>query len=123
MSFTTNNIVNYLTVDVEDYYHVSAFENVVNFESWNNYESRVVNSTMKILEILSEVGRIKGTFFVLGWVAEKHPGIVKEIDANGHEIACYSYRHRLVYNMIPDKFRSDLIRAKHILEDITGEKS
>lgn len=62
MSFTTNNIVNYLTVDVEDYYHVSAFENVVKFESWNNYESRVVNSTMKILEILSEVGRIKGTF-------------------------------------------------------------
>ncbi len=82
-----NNITNYLTIDVEDYFHVSAFENNVKFEEWGNYESRVVDNTRKILEILSEVEEIKGTFFVLGWVAEKHPDIVKEIDANGHEIA------------------------------------
>ena len=123
MSFIKNNsIVNYLTVDVEDYYHVSAFANVIRFEDWDNYESRVVNSTRKILEILSEAGDIKATFFILGWVAQKHPEIVKEIYTNGHEIACHSYRHRLVYNMSPEEFRSDLSEAKKILEDIIGKK-
>ncbi len=116
------NITNYLTIDVEDYFHVSAFENNIKFEEWENYESRVVSNTRKILEMLSEAGEIKATFFILGWVAEKHPEIVKEIDTNGHEIACHGYRHRLVYNMTPDEFRSDLIKAKHILEDITGKE-
>ena len=74
----SSNIKNYLTIDVEDYYHVSAFANVIRFEDWDNYESRVVNNTRKILEILSEAGEIKGTFFILGWVVEKHPEIVKD---------------------------------------------
>ncbi|MHC4269632.1 MAG: XrtA system polysaccharide deacetylase [Planctomycetota bacterium] len=122
MSNLHNNITNYLTIDIEDYFHVSAFENNIKFDEWGNFESRIVDNTKKILELLSEVDEIKGTFFVLGWVAEKHPDIVKEIDANGHEIACHSYRHRLVYNMTPDEFRSDLIKSKRILEDITGKK-
>ncbi len=116
------NITNYLTIDVEDYFHVSAFENKIRFEEWGNYESRVVNNTRKILEILSEAGEIKATFFILGWVAEKHPDIVKEIDASGHEIACHGYQHRLVYNMTQDEFRGDLEKAKDILENITGVK-
>jgi polysaccharide deacetylase family protein (PEP-CTERM system associated) len=122
MSKLDNNITNYLTIDVEDYYHVSAFENVIRFEDWDNYESRVVNNTKKLLEMLSGAGEIKATFFILGWVAEKHPEIVKEIDTNGHEIACHSYRHRLVYNMSPEEFRNDLLKAKKILEDIIGKK-
>ncbi len=116
------NITNYLTIDVEDYYHVSAFENNIKFEEWGNFESRVVNNTRRILNILSEAGETKATFFILGWVAEKHPEIVNEIDSEGHEIACHSYRHRLVYNMSPDEFRSDLMKAKDILEDITGKE-
>jgi polysaccharide deacetylase family protein (PEP-CTERM system associated) len=116
------NITNYLTIDVEDYFHVSAFENSIKFEEWGSFESRVVNNTRKILEILSEAGEIKATFFILGWVAEKHPEIVKEINADGHEIACHSYRHRLVYNMTPEEFMSDLSKAKKILEDIIGKK-
>ncbi|MCP5004243.1 MAG: polysaccharide deacetylase family protein, partial [Planctomycetes bacterium] len=89
---------NFLTVDVEDYYQVSAFENRVRFEDWSSHESRVVCNTRKILEILSREGNIKGTFFILGWVAEKYPELVKDIDTDGHEIACHSYRHRLVYD-------------------------
>jgi len=122
MSDFINKIKNYLTIDVEDYYQVTAFENKIRFEDWGNYESRVVENTRKILEMLFEAGDIKGTFFILGWVAEKHPEIVKEIDANGHEIACHSYRHRLIYNMSPDEFRIDLMKSKNILEDITGKK-
>ncbi len=113
---------NYLTIDVEDYFHVTAFENEIKFEDWGNCKSRVVDNTKKLLEILSSAGETKGTFFILGWVAEKHPEIVKEIDANGHEIACHSYRHRLVYSLSPDEFRSDLLKAKNILEDIIGKK-
>lgn len=122
MSNISNNITNYLTIDVEDYFHVSAFENVIKFEDWGNFESRVVDNSRKLLEILSNEGDVKGTFFILGWVAEKHPELVKEIDANGHEVACHSYRHRLIYNISPDEFRSDLIKSKNILEDITGKK-
>lgn len=85
-------------------------------------ESRVVDNTKKLLDALSIAGEIKATFFILGWVAEKYPEIVKEIDTNGHEIACHSYRHRLVYNMSPEEFRNDLSKAKKILEDIIGKR-
>ena len=115
-------IRNYLTIDVEDYYQVSVFENLVKFEDWSNFESRVVDNTKKILEMLSSLGEIKGTFFILGWVAEKYPGLIKDIDANGHEIACHSYRHRLVYNITPDEFRSDTVKAKNILGGCYREK-
>jgi len=122
LNLMDKKITNYLTIDVEDYFHVSAFENNIKFEEWGNYESRVVNNTRKILEMLFKAGEIKATFFILGWVAEKHPQIVKEIDTNGHEVACHGYRHRLIYNMTQDEFRSDLKKAKDILENITGGK-
>ncbi|MDR4503191.1 MAG: DUF3473 domain-containing protein [Candidatus Scalindua sp.] len=115
-------VTNYLTIDVEDYFQVSAFSNKIRFEDWGNYESRVVENTKKLLEILSKTDEIKGTFFILGWVAEKYPEIVKEIDINGHEVACHSYRHQLIYNISPDEFRRDITKAKNILEDITGKK-
>lgn len=113
---------NFVTVDVEDYFQVSAFEKKIRYDDWGGYESRVVGNTRKILGMLSDAGEVKGTFFILGWVAERHPEIVREIDACGHEIACHSYRHRLVYNMSPEEFRRDLIKAKDILENITGKK-
>ncbi len=113
---------NYLTIDVEDYFHVTAFENEIKYEDWGNYKSRVFDNTKRLLEILSSAGEVKGTFFIMGWVAERYPEIVREIDANGHEIACHSYQHRLVYSLSPDEFRSDLRKAKSILEDIIGKK-
>lgn len=112
-------MTNALTIDVEDYYQVSAFESVVRFEEWDRYESRVEQNTRKILEILAAAG-VKATFFVLGWVAERHPGIVKEIRAGGHEIASHGYRHRLLYHMSREEFRSDTQRSKAVLEDLAG---
>ncbi len=112
-------MLNGLTIDVEDYYMVSAFADYVKFSNWHLYESRVENNTKRVLELLSE-HNVKATFFVLGWVAEKYPHIVKELHAAGHEIACHSYNHRIVYKMTPEEFREDTRKAKNILEEITG---
>lgn len=110
---------NALTIDVEDYFMVSGFADVVKFEDWHKYESRVERNTIKLLEILDEY-KIKATFFILGWVAEKNPALVKDIHNLGHEVACHSFNHRLVYDLTPEEFREDTRRAKGILEDITG---
>ena len=113
-------IKNALTVDVEDYFHVTAFERQINPSSWDTYSLRVVENTEKILDMFDEHS-VKATFFVLGWVAERRPDLVKEIGARGHEIACHGYGHQLVYRIGPDKFRSDIRTSKKILEDITGD--
>lgn len=110
---------NALTIDVEDYYMVSAFADVVKFEDWPKHESRIEANTRKILEIL-EGYNTKVTFFVLGWVAEHYPELVKEINSKGHEVACHGYNHRLIYDLTPDEFREDIHRSKSLLEDITG---
>lgn len=112
-------IYNALSIDVEDYFMVSAFADVVKFEEWGRFESRVEKNTLKILELLDEFDT-KATFFTLGWVAERYPGLVKEISSKGHEIASHGYNHRLVYNCSPDEFREDIRKTKHILEDITS---
>jgi len=114
-------IVNLLTVDVEDYFMVSAFSDVVGVHQWGNFESRINNSTLRVLDIIDRYS-IKGTFFVLGWVAERYPWIVKEIDNRGHEVACHSYCHRLVYNMTSEEFREDTRKAKAIIEGIIGKE-
>jgi len=114
-----NTITNYLTIDVEDYFQVSAFEYLVGYENWDKYASRVEANTKKILDILGRYD-IKATFFILGWTAKKHQNLVKEIYAKGHEIACHSYCHRLVYKLTPEEFRKDTSLAKDILEQITG---
>lgn len=116
MSYT---IKNYLTIDVEDYYQVAAFDNIVNIEDWDNYESRVDANTRRILALLAQ-HQVKATFFVMGWIAERHPELVKEIQHQGHEIGCHSYCHRKIYQLTPDEFREDTKRAKTIIEDITG---
>lgn len=112
---------NFLTIDVEDYFHVSAFETIVTKEQWPAYECRVVSNTTKVLDLLDRHG-VKATFFVLGWVAEHYPDLVAEIDRRGHEIGCHSYYHRLVYDMTPHQFKEDTARAKDVLEQLLGKR-
>lgn len=113
-------MVNALTVDVEDYFQVTAFERYVRRDRWDTFPLRVVDNTLRVLDLLAEFG-VKGTFFVLGWVAERRPVLVKRIAEQGHEIACHGYGHELVYRIGPARFRDDVRTAKKILEDITGE--
>jgi polysaccharide deacetylase family protein (PEP-CTERM system associated) len=110
---------NALTIDVEDYYMVSAFADVVKFEDWHRYESRIERNTYKILELLDKLD-MKATFFVLGWVAQRNPELVRNIHSAGHEIACHGYNHRLICHLTPEQFRRDVRGAKSILEDIAG---
>jgi polysaccharide deacetylase family protein (PEP-CTERM system associated) len=114
------SIVNAMTIDVEDYFQVSAFDAVVSREAWTDFPSRVVANTEKILAIFSE-HRVKATFFVLGWVAERFPSIVASIAAAGHELASHGFMHRLVYEQTPDAFREDVRRAKALIEDQAGQ--
>jgi polysaccharide deacetylase family protein (PEP-CTERM system associated) len=114
-------MLNALTIDVEDYFQVSNFEKMVGFSRWGEYESRVVDNTLKILNILAE-NDVKATFFVLGWVAEKFPELIKEIYSQGHEIASHGYNHRLIYQQSPEEFRQDIKKTKVILEGLTEKK-
>ena len=144
-----NPILNALTIDLEDYYMVSAFEPVVKREDWHKYESRIERNTHRILEILAEAkppstqfktqnsklkiardaaynsppdSGVRATFFCLGWIADKYPGLIREITACGHEIANHGYDHNLVYNMTSSEFREDVRKSKKILEDAAGKE-
>ncbi len=110
---------NALTVDVEEYFHVSAFSSVIPRANWGQLESRVQANTEQVLDLLAS-HEARGTFFVLGWVAQRHPKLIQQIQARGHEVACHSWEHRLVYQMTPEEFREDTRRAKDTLEQITG---
>jgi polysaccharide deacetylase family protein (PEP-CTERM system associated) len=112
-------IINAMSVDVEDYFQVSAFDSIVSRESWNELESRVCGSTDRLLEIFDQAG-VRATFFVLGWVAERFPELVARIAAQRHEIASHGFAHRLVYDQTTDEFRDDVRRAKQLLESIIG---
>lgn len=114
-------MLNALSVDVEDYYQVSAFEQIVGFDQWEAYESRVTANTIRVLEILAE-GEVKGTFFVLGWVAERFPEIVRRIHEAGHEVATHGYAHKMISDQTPQEFALDLKKSITIIEDITGDK-
>lgn len=109
------------TVDVEDYFHVGAFASVIDPATWSSYECRVEANTRRALEIAAET-RTRGTFFLLGWVAERYPALVREIADAGHEIGCHSQNHQLVYELGPDRFRADLIQSRDILQDILGSR-
>lgn len=113
-------VLNAFTVDVEDYFQVSAFESGIERANWDDYESRVTENTGRILDLLGRHD-IRGTFFVLGWVASKHPELVQRITAAGHEVASHGYWHQLVYRQTPDEFRADLVRSRDVLQDITGQ--
>ncbi len=108
---------NVFTVDVEDYYQVEAFSNIVAQESWGTYECRVERNTDKVLKLLDE-SKVKSTFFVLGYVAKKYPNLVERIHKEGHEIASHGMTHRLVYNQQPEVFKKETIDSKKLLEDI-----
>jgi polysaccharide deacetylase family protein (PEP-CTERM system associated) len=108
------------SVDVEDYFHVEAFASVVDRSTWSTYPSRVEANTLRVLDLLDR-HNVKATFFILGWVAERHPGLVREIVRRGHEPACHSYWHRLIYKLTPAEFREDTLRAKTIIEQAAGE--
>ena len=112
-------VVNAMSVDVEDYFHVSVFDGIVPRSTWNEMESRVCANTVRLLDIFDEYS-VKSTFFVLGWVAERHPHLVRAIADRGHEIASHGYAHRLVYDQTPAAFRADVKRAKQLLEDAAG---
>ena len=113
------SVPNALTVDVEDYFHVAALAPSIHRDSWTSREPRVVGNTQKLLAIFEQFG-VRGTFFVLGWVAERHPQLVRDIAARGHEIACHGFSHRLVYEQSPEEFYAETRRSKTLLEDITG---
>jgi len=115
----TVSATNALTVDVEDYFHVAALAPNIHRDSWASRESRVVGNTQKLLAIFEQFD-VRGTFFVLGWVAERYPQLVRDIAARGHEIACHGYSHRLVYEQSPEEFYAETLRAKNLLEEITG---
>ncbi|MBL4711827.1 MAG: DUF3473 domain-containing protein [Gammaproteobacteria bacterium] len=110
-------IQNALTVDVEDYFQVSAFANSIKQADWDRIPLRVENNTHRILDLFDEY-QVKATFFTLGWVAERANKLILEIAQRGHEVACHGYSHQLVYNQSPEVFREETIRAKNILEDI-----
>jgi polysaccharide deacetylase family protein (PEP-CTERM system associated) len=112
--------VNAFTVDVEDYFQVAALAAAVPRETWSTREYRVERNTERLLEILS-VGPVLGTFFVLGWVAERSPGLVRRIASAGHEIACHGFSHELIYRQSREQFRQETARAKGLLEDATGQ--
>ena len=111
---------NVLSFDLEDYYHVNAFESV-NRGNWEGYASRVVQSTQRVLALLDEAG-CKATFFTLGWVAENYPELIREIAGRGHEVACHSDKHRRIFEMTAAEFRDDTRVAKDRLEQIIGSK-
>jgi polysaccharide deacetylase family protein (PEP-CTERM system associated) len=109
-----------VSVDVEDYFHAESFSEVVDRANWDSHSSRVEANTRRLLELLAELD-IHGTFFILGWVADRFPGLVREIAACGHELGCHSYWHRLIYKLDPTEFREDTHRAKSVIEDISGQ--
>ena len=110
-------IQNALTVDVEDYFQVSAFAENIDQKDWGNHPQRVVKNTHKLLDMFDEY-QLKATFFTLGWVAERQKNLVLEIAKRGHEVACHGYSHQLIYNQSAEVFQEETVRAKNILEDI-----
>ena len=118
---TRGQLVNAMTVDVEDYFHVTAFAGSLDRERWSSQESRVERNTHVLLELF-ERHRVRTTFFVLGWVAERVPGLIRELHRAGHEIACHGLTHELVYKQTPQIFRQETQRSKSLLEDLIGTK-
>jgi len=149
--------MNFLTIDLEDYFQVHAFSNVIRFEEWDNYESRIEHNTYRLLEILNECKSnflsnvpnslphtsnlkpqgldltpcsmpsalcrpVRATFFILGWIAERYPDLIRRIQKEGHEIACHGYAHKLIYHQSKEEFREDIRKAKAILENIIGDE-
>ncbi len=112
-------MINALTFDVEEYFHAEAFSSVVRPQEWPILESRVVGATERLLDLLDETGT-SATFFVLGWVAERHGGLVRAIQTRGHEIASHGYGHQMITRLNRAQFAEDVRRGKAAVEDVTG---
>ena len=111
--------LNAITCDVEDYYQVENLAEIVARDDWDAMASRLALNTGRVLDLLAEAG-VQGTFFILGWCAEREPEVVRRIADAGHEIASHGYGHRMITEQTPDEFRADVRRAKRLLEDIAG---
>lgn len=114
-----SSVVNALTIDVEDWFHANALSAAVPRSAWNDLPQGAERNTRHLLDILS-AHDVRATFFVLGWVAERCPEMVRDIVARGHELACHGYSHKLVFEQSEGEFRAESIRAKTILEDVSG---
>ncbi|SMF75465.1 XrtA system polysaccharide deacetylase [Allosphingosinicella indica] len=112
-------IANALSVDVEDWFQVGAFERVIDRSDWDGLERRVEANTDAVLALFDEAD-VKATFFTLGWVAERHPALIRRIVAAGHEIASHGWDHKRVFTMAPREFRADLAQARAAIEDAAG---
>jgi polysaccharide deacetylase family protein (PEP-CTERM system associated) len=112
---------NAITIDLEDYYQVSAFSNNIDINQWDGFSSRIERNTDRLLSIFDDLGA-RATFFTLGWLAKKHGKLVREIADRGHEIACHSNLHRSVNAMSAAEFRIDTAQAKELLEDLIGTR-
>jgi len=113
-------MTNALTVDVEDYFQVSAFEKHIHRENWDSLPHRVEANTHKLLDSFSEK-QVHATFFTLGWVAERYPALINRIVSEGHELACHGYQHIRVTEQTPEQFRADIRHSKQLLEDLGGK--
>jgi len=109
-----------LSVDVEDYFHVAALSESINVQDWESIAPRVVENTRRLLDLFDR-HNVKATHFVLGWVAEKFPDLIREIDARGHEVASHGYSHQLVYDQTPELFYKETRMSKEMLENILGK--
>jgi polysaccharide deacetylase family protein (PEP-CTERM system associated) len=114
------SMVNAMSVDVEDYFQVSAFERHIDRKDWDGIRCRVPDNLARILDLFESRG-VRATFFTLGWVAERFPGLIREVAERGHEVASHGFFHQRVTDLDPDAFRRDVARTKALLEDITGE--
>lgn len=113
------SLSNAMTVDVEDYFQVSAFESIISRDDWEKLPWRVADSTNRVLDLFANK-QVKATFFTLGWVAERFPELIQRIVAEGHELACHGYAHVRVTQQTPAEFRADILKSKDLLEQIGG---
>ncbi|MFH2142865.1 MAG: polysaccharide deacetylase family protein [Bacteroidota bacterium] len=113
--------MNILTIDIEDWFHILDNPSTKGEIEWSNFESRLEMNLERIFQLLAK-DKIKATFFCLGWIAEKYPQIIRKIANAGYEIGCHSYMHQLVYEQSRNEFKNDLVRALHLLEDLSGRK-
>ncbi|KFG89858.1 Polysaccharide deactylase, PEP-CTERM locus subfamily [Sphingobium herbicidovorans NBRC 16415] len=112
---------NALSVDVEDWFHVGAFERTIERANWDALTPRVERNTDAVLALFAEAG-VSATFFTLGWVAERYPALIRRIADAGHEVASHGYDHARVFSMTPEVFRADLRRSRALLEDASGQR-
>ncbi|MEW6380393.1 MAG: XrtA system polysaccharide deacetylase [bacterium] len=111
-------MINALSIDMEEYFQAKVMESVIQFQEWSKQESRLRSNVHRLLNIFQKF-RIRATFFILGWNAERYPELVEEIHREGHEIACHGYKHMDIYRQTPEEFRADIERSRRALEQIT----